>query len=432
MSTQAEMELGEEIEVIRVQVRGNLQIHGQEGHAIRAESPNGAPLLTEADEVVEIECDGDCVVHLPRQSQLEIEVNGDLLVDGVSGGVGIVECAGNASLAESGPVQIEKVSGDLRVAHCASVRAEEVRGNAHVSAVRGPVSVNAKGDAHLHDVAGSVSVNAKGNVHLQDVAGETIRANAKGDIHVGRGQGEIAANAAGNVNLTDITSQRVRAVAKGDIQVHFPEGVGGEAKVVNSGDLHLRGPEKRIRRGRGVYTFRFGQGEATLSLVAKGNVLVEGVAVDESSLRGVNEEMAAEMGAMGAELGAELGAMGAELGREFGNLGRDIARQVQEKVQRKVQAKMREMGKRTAKAEWGEGKSWSFSFGDFGNPPKPPTPPAPPATPGWDAPFDPVEEGAAGEPVSEEERGLVLRMLEEGKISAAEAAALLEALGDGE
>lgn len=432
MSTHVEMELPEEIAVIQVQVSGNLQIHGQEGRAIRVESPNGTPLLTEADEVVEIECDGDCVVHLPRHSQLEIEVRGDLLVEQVRGGVGIVYCAGNASLTGNGAVQIQEVGGDLRVAQCDSVKAEEVRGNAHLSGVRGPVSVNARGDAHVHEVAGSASVNAKGNVHLREVAGEMIRANAKGDIHLGRGQGEIAANAAGNINLTDIVSQQVRAVAKGDIRVHFREIGGGEAKVVNSGDLHVRGPEKLVRRGRGVYTFRFGQGKATLSLVAKGNVLVEGVVIDESSLRGVNEEMGAEMGALGAELGAELGAMGAELGREFGNLGRDIARQVQDKVQRKLQAKMKGMGKRTAKVEWGEGKSWSFNFGDFVNPPKPPTPPAAPSAPAWDAPFDAVEEAAPGEPVSEEERGLVLRMLEEGKISAAEAAALLEALGDGE
>ncbi|HRJ42670.1 MAG TPA: hypothetical protein PL105_12370, partial [Caldilineaceae bacterium] len=69
------------------------------------------------------------------------------------------------------------------------------------------------------------------------------------------------------------------------------------------------------------------------------------------------------------------------------------------------------------------------NFGDVAAPPKPPTPPTPPA---WSAPFDPVEEEVMGEPVSDEERGLILRMLEDGKISAAEAATLLEALGDGE
>ena len=212
------------------------------------------------------------------------------------------------------------------------------------------------------------------------------------------------------------------------MRVHFSEKVGGQAKIVTSGELLVRGGGKSVRKGKGVYTFRFGQGDAVLSFVSKGDTFLEGVDLADGSLRGVGEDMGKMGEELGVELGAELGAMGAEMGREFGNLGRDIARQVQEKVARK----MREMGKRTAKVEWGEGKSWNFNFGDVAAPPKPPAPPAPPTPPAWSAPFDPVEEVATGEPVSDEERGLVLRMLEEGKISAAEAATLLEALGDGE
>jgi hypothetical protein len=426
MTNHQEIEIEEGV-VIHIRVSCDLQVHGSEGSAVRADGSDVTPSLRQTDGRLRVECDGDCVVYVPVRAHVEIETHGDLLVDGLlgemeiifcggdvriagAGAVQVKEAGGDVSIAGGGAVQVKKVGGDLSADHIASIDAREVYGDAHLSDVAGPVSVNASGDAHIHQVAGPVSVNTKGDTHLL------------------RCRGEIAVNAAGNVNLQELVSQRVRAVSKGDIRVHLVETVGGQAKIVTGGDLHVRNGEKVLRKGRGVYTFRFGQGDAALALVSKGDTLLEGVEVAEGNLRGVNEEM----GNLGAELGAELGAMGAEMGREFGNLGRDIARQVQDKLQRKLQAKMKDIGKRTAKAEWGEGKSWSFNLGDAPTPPKPPTPPVPPVPPGWDAPFAAVEELATGEPVSEEERSLVLRMLEEGKISATEAATLLEALGDAE
>ena len=426
MTNQQEIQV-EEGTVVRLKVDGDLQVHGQEGALVRADGADELPSIEQANGTLRVECRGDCVVHVPLWAQVEIETNGDLLVDGLRGGVAIVFCGGNATLSGAGGVDIKEMGGDLQASQLASINARKIHGDAHLSDVRGQISLDARGDAYIHQVTGSVSVNAKGNARLAEVTGEKIQVNAKGDTHLLRCQADIAINTAGDVHLNEIVSQRVRAVAKGDVRVHFSEKIGGQAKIVTGGDLIVRG-EKSVRKGKGVYSFRFGQGDAVLAFVSKGDTILEGVNFTDGSLRSVGDDMrnlGVELGEMGEGLGEELGAMGAEMGREFGNLGRDIARQVQEKVARK----MREMGKRTAKVEWGEGKSWNFNFGDVATPPKPPTPPTPPA---WNAPFDPVEEVTVGEPVSDEERGLVLRMLEEGKISAAEAATLLEALGDAE
>jgi hypothetical protein len=349
----------------------------------------------------------------------------DLIIDSLAGDVEIVDCHGNASVAGAGELRVTKVHGDLRVAQATAVNAKEVRGDTHINDTGGSVSVNTKGDAHVHRAGGSVSINCNGDAHLAEMTSEEIQINAKGDIHLTQCQANITINTAGDARLSEIVSQRVRAVAKGDVYVHFAEAVGGQAKIVTNGGLLVRNGEKTLRKNKGVYSFRFGEGDAVLALVSKGDTLLEGMDVTEDSLRGVNEEMDS-LGVEMVEMGAELGEMGAELGREFGTMGRDIARQVQDKVQRKLKARIKKMGKRTAKVEWGDGKSWSFNFGDE---PKSPTLPK---APSQDAPFDAVEEVGATEPVSEEERSLVLRMLEEGKISAAEAATLLEALGDGE
>jgi len=426
MTNRQEIEVAEGV-TVQIKVDGDLQVHGQEGALMRAEGSNETPSIQQADGTVQVECRGDCVVYLPLWAAVEIETQGDLLVDGMHSGVTVVFCGGDAAVAGAGKVDIKEVGGDLQASQIDSMEAREIHGDAHLSDVRGPVSVGAKGDVHIHQVAGSVSANAKGNVRLAEVTGEKIQVNAKGDTHLLRCQADISVNTAGDVHLNEIVSQQVRAVAKGDVRVHFSEKVGGQAKIVTSGDLFVRSQGKSMRKGRGVYTFRFGEGDAVFSFISKGDTLLEGLDLADGSLHGIS----ADMGKIGDELGAELGAMGAEMGREFSDLGRDIARQVQDKVARK----MKDLGKRTAKVEWGEGKSWSFNFGDVPVPPKSPTPPQrpmPPARPGWDAPFNAIEETVPGEPVSEEERTLVLRMLEDGKISAAEAATLLEALGDAE
>ena len=417
MTNQQQIEVTEGV-TVQIKTDGDLKVHGQEGAIVRAEGLDETPSIQQAEGTLQVECRGDCDVYLPIWATVEIETHGDLLVDGLHNRVTIVFCGGDATVSGGGKVEIKEVSGDFQASQIDSIEAREIHGDAHLSDVRGPVSVGAKGDIHAHQVAGSVSANAKGDVHLAEVTGEKIQVNAKGDTHLLRCQAEISINTAGDVHLNEIVSQRVRAVAKGDVRAHFSEKVGGQAKIVTSGDLLVRSQGKSMRKGRGVYTFRFGEGDAVLSFISKGDTLLEGLDLADGSLRGVSEDM----GKMGDELGAELGAMGAEMSREFGNLGWDIARQVQDKVARK----MREISKHTAKMEWGEGKNWNFNFADVATPPTPPTPPA------WSAPFDPVEEVAPGEPVSDEERGLVLRMLEEGKISAAEAATLLEALGDAE
>ncbi|MFZ1755467.1 MAG: hypothetical protein WBO46_18000 [Caldilineaceae bacterium] len=442
MTTQREMEVEGEVMVVRIETKGNLHVRGKESNRVNVES-NEPPRITREGDVIEVVCEDNCVVDVPHQAQVVIHTQGDLTLEGLAGSAQLVFVGGNASLSGVGEVRAQQLRGDLRVSQAAGVDVEEVRGNAHINDVGGAVSVNAKGDAHLHRANGTVSLNCKGNANLSAINGERVSVNAKGDINLVQCSGEIAVNAAGNINLREIVSQRVRAVAKGDIHVDFSEVVGGKAKVVTSGDLRIQNGETTLRRGKGIYNFRFGQGEAELAFVSKGDTHLLGVAVSEGDLRGISEDMGAwgeefgaEMGEEMGSIGAELGAMGAELGREFGRefgaIGRDIARQVQDKVQRKLRAKMREMGKRTAKVEWGEGKRWDFDLGDVAVPPTPPMPPAPPASPAWNAPFDPVEEMTSNEPVSEEERALVLGMLEQGKISAAEAATLLEALGDGE
>ena len=165
-----------------------------------------------------------------------------------------------------------------------------------------------------------------------------------------------------------------------------------------------------VARGPGVHTFRVGAGKSNFSLVAGGNVHLEAGAELEG-------------------LGEDRGARGE---RKAARAQRRIARSLSKTLRRKV----RVAGKRAAEGDWEGASSWSFSFDSD-------EPAAGSATRDERvrSAFDDVdvdvdvdldidlESGHDDEPVSEDERLAVLRMLSESKITAAEAEELLDALG---
>ena len=165
-----------------------------------------------------------------------------------------------------------------------------------------------------------------------------------------------------------------------------------------------------VARGPGVHTFNLGGREHSYTLVAGG---------------GVHFESSAEL----EVLGEDAGARGARIAARA---QRHISRSLSKTLRRKLRA----AGKRAAAGDWNDVRSWSFHFDTDS--------PAPDAAVRDEqslSDFDDIDvdmdldidaEGEPDdEPVSEEERLTVLRMVAEGKITAAEAEKLLEALGSG-
>lgn len=134
------------------------------------------------------------------------------------------------------------------------------------------------------------------------------------------------------------------------------------------------------------------------------------------------------------------------LGEEKGVRGARVAARAQRHLSRSLgrtlRRKMRAAGKRAAAGDWGDAASWSFSFDTDGTGSGTAARDRPAQSEFDDADVDmdldvdvevDVDVDAKseydGEPVTEEERITVLRMLSEGKITAAEAEQLLDALG---
>jgi hypothetical protein len=470
---------------IHLKVHGDLRVNGWDRSTLEAQTGDDDPTVAMDEMQILIETEEDLTISLPYNSQLVLEVGGDVSIDRLDGAlqsariggnlrldaakavtinevggdmnvrsIGALTCnrvGGDATLEGAqnvvldrtggdlfirqieGEIQLSNVGGNLKVETARALTTNNVGGDLYVSAtdslicrkVGGNASVERTQSVDLDRVGGDVQVRQAhtvscrkvgGNAEFVDVA-DAVAVSAGGDVSILACLGDIAGNARGDARIEiSSASPMVRLNASGTIHCMMNGEIGASVRVICGGELHVKGEENNLStRGRGVHSFQIGGGDGSISLVAGGDVHVNGAAQvsDMRSVTGDFAQVQHEMKELNVELGhlnQELERMGIELGREFGSLGEKIAEKINRKLRRQFERHTRKAGAKAA------GKGWSFGF-DFPNPPTPPTPPR--------APYG---EESKSEPVSEQERMLILRMVEDGKITASEAEKLLAAL----
>ena len=384
------------------------------------------------------------LTNIADEVQVRKRAQGDVTAQNIGGGISIAAVAGRLTLQNVSAVHVERAHADIDVLNAGgNVVVGRAHGTVDLINVDGEVSLfKALGDASLRGVQGNIACDQiNGRLHLADVAEVTIRrvmgdlaaegirgalacqkANGRGTLREVDGSislggvggdlvvegcgGSFSANCGGGAALSGINGS-VSVKAGGDVRCRLAENTGASIKAVCGGSLTVEGGPTLVARGPGVHTFSVGDSKNSYVLVAGG---------------GVHLESGAELEGLGEDAGAR-GARGAARAQ------RRIARSLGRTFRRKLRA----TGKRAAEGDWGDARSWSFSF-DTDEPAS--------GTATRDeqllSDFDDIdvdvdleidiESELDDEPVSDEERLTVFRMLAEGKITAAEAEQLLDAL----
>ena len=279
----------------------------------------------------------------------------------------------------TGDFEADLLNGDVAMRDAGKVALGAVESDFSLRGAQGDVRVKSVGgDASLRDVNGSLT--------LDSVSDDLAIRGVGGDLKV-----DVDADVV--VHLDPKPGQEYSVVAGDDIMLILPEDA--NATLTLSGDkinVHLPKVQPEDSTSRVV---TLGDGSAQVKLDAGGDVLVTN--------RQDAAESADEFGNF-AGMMFDWGSWGREIGQDWGDIGREwgdrISRQAQEAAQR-VERKMRHAAhRRNARMKW----TW-----DFDNMPKAPK----------------------REPVSEEERMTILRMLAEKKITSEEAEQLLSALEGG-
>jgi hypothetical protein len=397
---------------IILDIKGDLQLKGWEEREVGVKwlSEEDLTLQQDGDEI-RITCRDNCSVRVPYAARLQVEnVSGNATFKSLDGELTVEKVSGNLVLRSTGPVTITKGNGNL-------------------------VAKNISGDLNLD----SLDANAT----VRDVHGDFITADAvRGNLNLDDVDGDASVRARGNVTLRlDPSPGNTYAFeAGGNLICRIPTDTSAAVTISKASEISIHLPSVETSHPEAPYSLTFGEADAKLNLSASGNLILDSRARDwgledfhfaftedledfDGIADQINEQIETQMEMLENSLESQLESFStifsesgisperadqiAERARLASQRAQEKMLRAQEKLQRKLEAARRRAEKRARSAERAardrRKRAETFEW----TPPEPKT---------------------KTEPVTDEERLMILQMLEQGKISMEEAEQLLAAL----
>lgn len=348
-------------------IGGDLSVVGWDGADILVRGDDDEVRLEQNGEEVLLSCDGDLSLRVPKGASFEFKSIGG---DAAVRGV-------------LGKIDLKEIGGDLSMRDTGPVTIDTIQADFSLRGTKGNLYVkNAHSDVSIRDVEGSVT--------LDSVADDLALRGARGDVKVNVGEDVI-------VYLVPKANGEYTVVAGDDILLVLPPDA--NATLSMQGDeIQVDWPGVETEEDVTERIVVLGDGSARISLSAGGDVRV--------SNREDAGEFAEEFGNF-AGLNFDWSGFGERISRQVERATARAARRAEEAAGRVARHAERRAHKWKVNAN---ADRWNWDMGPNGVV-VPPTPPS--------------------EPVSEEERMEILKMLQEKKITAAQAEELLEALEGG-
>jgi hypothetical protein len=353
--------------IIIESIGGDLSLVGWEGDDILLKADDDVMHVSQDGDQVNLSCSDDLSLRVPKAASILINKIG-----------------GDASIrGVMGGIELKEIGGDLSIRDVDSVVIDTVHADFSLRGAKGHLSIkSANSDVSIRDVDGNVSIDTVGDdLALRDVRGN-VNANVAEDV----------------VMYLNPQAGNVYSVTAGDdiLLVMPPKANATLTLNADQIDVDWKGVEKDEDATSRVITL--GGGSATMTLNAGGDIRVSNKA---------------DAGESAEDFGNFAG-----IGLDWSGFGERISRHVTEaaqRAQRKVEEAARRIENKTREAERrsGRGKGglvmgpWNWDFSPKGVP----MPPKPQA--------------------SEEERMVILKMLQEKKITSEEAEKLLTSLEGG-
>lgn len=307
-------------------------------------------------------------------------------------------CSGDVRFA-GGDLVAETIAGDLRIVEAGNLRLNNVHGDLALERASGSVEIRqVSGDARLADVGGPVTLGGVfGDLRSSELVGGLLATQVNGDAFL---EGPFAASA------------EYQVTANGDIQLALPANADLRLTVRAAGRIRSDVPLTPVANGTPTFTATVGEGASHLNLTSRGDLRIT------------------QAGASGKGWQGQGGGFGVAEGDPFAEL-----HNLGERIRQQVSASLAAAGinVETGEMNWGRGERGRGYRGPRSVPPEPPVPPVPPARPPTAsrpaAPERPRPETGESASATAAERLAILKMVQEGQITAEEADLLLRALG---
>lgn len=406
---QKSLELGATPEIFVEQVAGELHIKGwKRSQALLKTTCENEIIFELSDKTLKISCPEDCILYAPHDSKLNIQqVGKHARLQALEGITEIHNIGGGLTLRDVGATRVENVGAEFS--------AKRVRGDLRAGTIGGGVRVR--------DIDGQFSADSiGGNLRLSDVSG--------GVSAVARGSARI--------EISPVPWQAYTITAGGNIRCHAPEDLNAEITFSSGAQkIQLSFPNRSETIREGLYNAEFGEGGTSIQFNAGGKIELVGLDADwdsddsfdihlegdfssmaESITRQATEQIEAQLGSLNEHLSGlsktlEEAGLPAERSQEIHQRleqarlkatqrAQAAAERAQANLERKLAAAQRKAVRETRKQSH---KSFSIDM---------------------DALQSAAKTGT--DPVSDEERLLILKMLQDNSISVEQAEELLSAL----
>ena len=359
--------VGSSPKIIADYIGGDISVVGWEGNEILLKADDEEIHLQQNGDEIRISCNNDVSLRIPKASTL---IFATISGDAAIRGV-------------SGDIKITAIDGDLSMREVGNVAIDSIGSDFSLRGAHGNLYIkNADGDISLRDV--------DGNITIDSVADDLALRGARSDVKVNVGEDVV-------VYLEPRDDGQYMVTAGDDILMVLPSSA--NATVTMQGDeINVAWPGIQNDQEATERVVVLGSGSAKIMLSAGGDVRLS------------NQANAAESA-------DEFGNFAA-LNFDWSGFGERISRQVQAATTRAARS-AEEAARRAERHAERHARRWGKNpppgpWRDFG----PKGMPAHPGTP-------------KSEPVAEEERMAILKMLQEKKITAEQAEQLLQALEGG-
>jgi len=360
---------GRSPKIILENIGNDLSLVGWEGEDILLKGDEDEMSYRQDGDTVTISSDDDLSIRVPKNASVFIRhIEGDASIRGVMGGIELKEIVGDLSIRDVNSVAIDTIQSDF-----------SLRG------AKGHLSVkSAHSDVSIRDVDGNVSLDSVADdLALRDVRGN-VSANVAEDVvlYLNPRPGNMYAITSGDDILLVMPpkANATLTLSADEIEIEWKG-------VVNDEDATSR-------------VLTVGDGSASITLSAGGDIRV----TNQSNAGDTAEDFGNFAG-----IGMDWSGFGDRISRQVDQVTNRAIKQADEALRRATSSKKRteERVERKTRAALNVGRwSWDLSPKGVPMPPKQPT-------------------------VSDEERVLILKMLQEKKITAEEADKLLSALEGG-
>lgn len=377
---------GVTVPVIIQQVGGDLRLRGQEDDMLLVEGELAAVEHLGAGQPYLVRAAGDARVIAPEAVPVSVQaVGGDASITGLAADCDIQSVGGDLSLRDAGTLHVGAVGGDARI--------KRVTGNVTVEAVGG--------DATIRDVEGAVAVSGVGaDLFLRDVGGDCIVEQAGADLVLsldfapGR---EYRFSAGSDILCRIHPDTHVTFDLPADTALQLDV----EAEVIEREDA----PNRR--------TIILGDGSAHVHIGAANRLRLVGEEEDYMVNFGVQleDELEARLSHLEAKLSQQLDGLDERIQAttiRFASQAERMAERAQREALRAAERVRRTMEQWDTKPKRArKAKRTGFTLGGLETRGAPPP---------------------RHDPVTEEERLMILKMVQDGKITIEEAERLLAAL----